>query len=126
MNAIQIEPTKSTPQVIFDPVESSLLITGQSYPENAFKFYEPIIEMLETYFAEGHQGLKVQLSFRYINTSSSKCLMSILDRLEEAHIAQHQIAVIWYVDPENESEQECAEEFQEDATFSFQIVPHNS
>ncbi len=67
-------------------------------------------------------GLRVELVLHYINTSSSKCLMNIMDRLEEASKAGQKISLTWYVDPENESEQECAEEFKEDVTFPFHIV----
>ena len=119
---LHIEPTKSTPRVILDPQEKLLSIGGQSYPENAFKFFEPIIAALDSFLTEGRPGLRVEFALHYINTSSSKCLMTILDRLEEASKAGKQISLTWYVNPENESEQECAEEFQEDITFPFNIV----
>lgn len=42
-----IEQTKSTPKVLFDHQNAKLSIQGQSYPENAFQFYEPIIAWLD-------------------------------------------------------------------------------
>ena len=39
MRELYIEKTKSTPEVRFDPQNNKLAINGQSYPENAFKFY---------------------------------------------------------------------------------------
>ena len=42
MSNLYIEQTKSTPRIQFEADSNKLRIEGQSYPENAFKFYEPV------------------------------------------------------------------------------------
>jgi hypothetical protein len=121
-----IEATKSTPTVDFNPVRKQLTIRGESYPENSFQFYEPILQWLDSFLRltapEGPIVLDLQLS--YINTSSSKCLMMILEKLEEAKTAGHRVNVNWYYDPENENELECAEEFRDFVELTeFNIIP---
>ena len=123
MRELYIEKTKSTPEVRFDPQNNKLAINGQSYPENAFKFYEPIFTWLEEYLQDARQGVVLEFYYYmpYINTSSSKCIMMLLEKLENAHKRGQSVSVRWYYDTENEMALECAEEFKEDLTLPFQI-----
>ena len=123
MRELYIEKTKSTPEVRFDPQNNKLVIDGQSYPENAFKFYEPIFTWLEEYLQDARQGVVLEFYYYmpYINTSSSKCIMMLLEKLENAHKRGQAVSVRWYYDAENEMALECAEEFKEDLTLPFHI-----
>ena len=87
MEALVIEQTKSTPAINFDPVANLLSIKGQSYPENSFKFYEPVFAWLDEYLSQVEQQVTARINFHmpYVNTSSSKCLMMLLEKLENAH-----------------------------------------
>lgn len=125
MDALFIEKTKSTPKIEFDPQGHKLRIEGQSYPENAFKFYEPILGWLDKYLEQLQQEAVLEIYFHmpYINTSSSKCMMMLLENLEEAHQMGKKVAIRWYYDRDNEPALECAEEFKEDLTIPFEISP---
>jgi len=125
MEPLVIEATKSSPSVTFDAPGRTLAINGQSYPENAFKFYEPLLAWTDRYLAESDpQALTVvELQLPYINTSSAKCLMQLFDRLETAYEKGRQIEVRWYYDEEHERELECAEDFREDLTLPFRTIP---
>jgi len=120
-----IEATKSSPGIHFDAGSRKLEMSGQSYPENAFKFYEPVLEWTERYLAESDPAALtvLELQLPYINTSSAKCLMQLFDRLEAAFEAGRQIEVRWYYDEEHERELECAEDFREDLTLPFHTIP---
>lgn len=127
MNKVEIEATKSTPEVILDPESNTLTIKGQSYPENSYKFYEPIIEWIEQYSndLEETTTVKIEFDLPYINTSSSKCLMMVLDKLDEAYLSNKKLDLQWYCDLQNESEVECIEEFVEDLSIPYQILSRN-
>ena len=125
MNVLFIEKTKSTPEIQFDLQNQLLRIEGQSYPENAFKFYEPVFSWLDSHLREFKQEVVLEIYFHmpYINTSSSKCVMMLLEKLENAYQKGQKISVRWYYDVENETALECAEEFKEDLTVPFAISP---
>ena len=123
LQKLYIEKTKGTPEVIFDPEKNTLVLKGQSYPENAFKFYQPIFEWVDQYLAQFNSAILMEVKLSYINTSSSKCIMMLLEKLEEAFQKGADLKINWYYDVENESELECAEEFQEDVKFPFNIIP---
>lgn len=124
MDKLQLEATKSTPEVQFDSETGILTITGQSYPENAFKFYEPLFEWMDNYLARVQTSTVVtfRLQMPYINTSSMKCLMMLLEKLDDAFENGKHIQVVWQCAKDNESEIECAEEFMEDLRLPFNIL----
>lgn len=123
MEVLNIEKTKSTPEILFNPKNHKLRIEGQSYPENAFKFYEPVMDWLDSYLLQLDKEAVLEIYFHmpYINTSSSKCIMMILDKLEEAYLSGKQVSLIWFYDQDNTVALECAEEFKEDLTIPFNI-----
>ena len=125
MEALFIEKTKSTPEIHFDPVGGQLSIKGQSYPENSFKFYEPVFAWMDEYLLQVEQEVVVEIYFHmpYINTSSSKCLMMLLDKLNEAFRKGKKIGVLWYYDLENETALECAEDFKDEMSLPFELRP---
>ncbi|MZP29848.1 DUF1987 domain-containing protein [Heliobacterium undosum] len=125
MDKLYIAGAKGTPEVDFDPLQHTLKLSGQSYPENAFKFYEPILRWVDAYLDQltTEVNVVIDFSFPYINTSSSKCVMMLLEKLDEAFQKGKQLSLNWYYDEDNESELECAEEFKEDVTMPFQLIP---
>ncbi|WP_135555503.1 DUF1987 domain-containing protein [Paenibacillus cymbidii] len=125
METLMIEPSKSTPKIHFDPSTGKLLISGHAYPENAFKFFEPILQWLDLFLAENSAQFTVDFELRlpYMNTSSTKCFMILLEKLDDAYRGGMQVTVRWYYNPDNERELECAEEFKEDLQLPFELIP---
>jgi hypothetical protein len=68
------------------------------------------------------QAVRLEITLTYTNTSSSKCIMMILDLLEDAADQGVNLNLKWICNEHNEYEQECAEEFKEDYTFPFEII----
>ncbi len=123
MESLDIQATKSSPLVVFDPAAGVLRIEGQSYPENPVRFYEPVLAVLEGWFSGSAAGpLTVNINLSYMNTSSSKCLMNLLDRLDVASRAGSAVTINWYYDIDNEMAHESAEEFREGLLVPFNVI----
>jgi hypothetical protein len=122
MRSLKIEATRSTPMVEFDAEKGVLRIEGESYPEDAAKFYQPVFEWLRNHLSESTGQLAVELKVSYLNTSSSKCMMTLLDKLEEANGHGKRIAVTWRYAAGNEMAQECGKELSEDLKLPFHII----
>ena len=122
---LTLSGSRSTPFVDFDPDGHRLRLRGQSYPENAFAFYEPLLKWLDRYLAglDASASVVAELRFPYINTTSTKCVLTLLEKLDEAYRGGADITVEWHADENDESEMECAEEFREDLGLPFRIVP---
>lgn len=120
---LNIPGSQSTPRILTDWRAGTLLMQGDSYPENTFELFGPVIAWVETYLEKGEAPLTLDLSLIYLNTSSIKAVMDIFDILEAAHGRGRNVAVNWYYDSRNERVAELAEEFKEDCTFPFAILP---
>lgn len=123
MNDIDIAGTESTPRIYAEWTSGRLEMTGDSYPENSFELFEPVLDWLAAYLGEGERPLALELQLLYLNTSSVRAMMEIFDALQDAHDRGRAVAVTWRYDRRNERVGELAGEFKEDYTFPFEIVP---
>lgn len=118
----QIPATRTTPRIAYRPGDCVLEIAGQSYPENAVEFYKPVEEWLEAQLSTGVSPMRVELRLDYFNTSSSKCLLDVLEILEEHYQDGQKIEVVWYYKEDDEDMLESGRDFSEDLTLPFQLV----
>lgn len=125
MDRIQIEATKSSPKIDFNPQTGILLIEGESYMENAFKFYKPLFDWINEFFELGTQIIQVDFRLSYLNTSSTKCVMDIIFQLEQVVEIGRKVKINWYYKSRNILE--CGEELQEDLeeNLEFNFLKEN-
>lgn len=123
MEHVTIEATKSSPFFHIDPVANLIEIKGESYPENAAKFFSPILSSINEYLnSSGATRITVDMHLTYFNSSSSKALLNLFEMLENAASEGKVIVVNWGYHPDNETILEAGEEFRDEApalTFNF-------
>ena len=124
MTELNITGTQSTPAIQGDWQAGLLAMQGDSYPENSFELFGQVLDWVERFLREENRPLTLELRLLYLNTSSIKALMDIFDLLEDAHREARPVAVNWHYDSRNERVAELAEEFREDCTFPFAILPY--
>lgn len=122
MKDLNLSGTQSTPSILTDYKSGVLRMGGDSYPENSFELFGPVLEWVETYLKESAEPLRIELELLYLNTSSVKAVMEIFDLLEAAHRKGRAVSVEWFYDTRNERVGELAEEFKEDCTFPFAVT----
>lgn len=125
MSELNIAGTQSSPAIQGDWAAGRLAMQGDSYPENSFELFGQVIDWVERFLREEGRLLQLELRLLYLNTSSIKALMDIFDLLEEAHRGGRPVEVNWHYDSRNERVAELAEEFREDCTFPFAILPYD-
>lgn len=123
MELLTLNPTASTPEVNFDPDTGVLVIRGESYPENSLELFRPILAWVQAFLESSPLPVKLEIGLTYLNTSSIKSLMDLLDLLEEAHRESRDVTVTWFYDEDNDRALEMAEEFREEVTLPFFVVP---
>ena len=119
MNDLIIERTAKTPQVDFVALENKLTLAGRSIPENSIQFYDPLIAWTESFCASGPSQMEVHIKLEYFNTSSSKCLMDLLKRVEACN---GDAQVYWYYEEEDEDMQEAGEDYAAIIQLPFKLV----
>ncbi len=112
---IDIAATIRTPAVTFDFPQHHLKIKGESYPEDVTEFYGPVFTALDNYLSKlGKGSCRFDFELIYLNSSSAKAVMMLMDKLEAAAKKGASVDVYWYYDKEDDTMQELGEEFGED------------
>jgi AAA+ ATPase superfamily predicted ATPase len=108
MERIHSEPSTYLPAYDFSP-EGKLTLEGRSIPENASRFYDPLIEFVGQLESE-YAILDINLD--YFNTASSKKLLELLKELDK-NLRLKRVQVNWHYEEGDESSFETAEIYQE-------------
>ncbi|OBR90264.1 hypothetical protein CLRAG_34390 [Clostridium ragsdalei P11] len=124
MNNFMVKSTKSTPYVEFSSEYNELIFKGESYPENAYSFYEPIYKLMDEYFIN-FQKLTVNFQLSYINTSSIKCLIILFDKLNTNYKNGKEIIINWYYDEDNGFDYDMGQDFKMDIDIPFNFIAVN-
>ncbi len=122
MTDLNIPQSNSSPAIRASWADGVVTMKGDSYPENSFELFQPLIDWVDSYLKTAGRALHSELELLYLNTSSIRALMDVLDMLEGAHVGGGRVSARWSYDSANERVGDLAEEFKEDCTFPFEIV----
>ena len=122
MEHLQIEATKDTPSVDFNPETGVMALEGESYPENPIDFFSPVLNWVKQYIEEINGALTFNIKVSYINTSSSKCMLDLLEILESYYESGGEVMVNWYYEEDDEDMEETGEELCEDLELPYEII----
>ena len=122
MEALKIKSTQDTPEIIFDPKNDQFQIIGNSIPENAVSYYEPIILWLRMYSENPNRSTELVFKMNILNTSSTKMFMLIFKEIN--HIAEKSdVHISWYYDFADDDLQELGVDFKTFTAASFELIP---
>ena len=115
MHNLVIPATARTPVIDFDFGNNHLKVSGKSYPEDVTEFYRPVFSALDAYLATlGSGSCRFNFELIYINSSSAKAIMMLMDKLDAAAANGASVDIYWFYDVEDDTMQELGEEFGED------------
>ena len=125
MEFLKIEATKSTPEINFDFAAGLLEIKGLSKSTNALEFFQPLMDALEIYAEKAQPVTNVNLFLEYFSTSSSKCLLGILNELKKMHRRVTKVHVNWYYEENDDDMLDTIKDYENlvDLDFKFIAVP---
>lgn len=121
MDNLVIAQSSSSPAIFADWNTGVISMKGDSYPENSFELFAPLIDWVEAFLAQANRPLQLDLELVYLNTSSIRSMMDIFDQMEVAHKKGQTVNARWAYEAANERVGQLAEEFREDCTFPFTI-----
>jgi hypothetical protein len=122
MDNLFVEATEITPRVEFNKLSNVFRIEGKSLPEDVKNFYTPIIQWFESYSLHPNAVTVLQVDFEYFNTSSSKMILILLNKLRDIHKKGFRVQVNWSY-PTNDPEiEEAGEEFSELLNIPFHFI----
>ena len=122
MNPLVIQSKNNgTPEIILDKQTGKFQISGWSHPEDAIKFYTPILDWLNAYAENPNRETVFHFKFQYYNSSSSKQILRILSLLEEGS-KKSKIEIYWHYDAKDTDMVSSGEGFSKMCTIPFKFI----
>lgn len=122
MESLKIEGTSITPSVEFDEKSGVLNLKGRSIPENSLDFYQPIYSWLDAYISNPASKTIMNVQLDYFNTSSSKCILDILKRIDKIDDGGNDVLIKWYYDESDEDMMESGEDYMDLLEAPFELI----
>jgi len=122
MNKLFVDATSITPRVEFNKHENIFRIEGKSLPEDVKNFYLPLIQWFDQYILDPNPTTNLYIDLEYFNTSSSKMILIILNKIRDIQKKGHQVLVTWSYPPHDAEIEESGEEFAELLNIPFQFI----
>lgn len=122
MNPLIIEATIDSPNVNLDKDKNIFEIKGKSLPENVNIFYQPIIDWFSSYFKSPNPETVMHFKLDYLNTASSKALLSLFLVIEDAVKNGVNAKVKWYFEEDDEDMKDIGEEYADIIQIPFEII----
>lgn len=121
MDSLKITGTSQYPEVILDKKANRFDISGNSLPEDAKTFYEPILQWLDSYALDPNPETLVRFKMVYYNTPSSKLLYQILKRFEKIALQGHKVTVLWRYNEDDSDIREAGVDLSEHVKVPFKF-----
>jgi len=111
------------PQVNFDAESGICEMKGESYMEEAYKFYTPLLNWLKEYFLEGKNPLVFNIKLTYFNTNSSRLLLDMFDILKKSMDNGKAVQINWYYLEDDPDIKDEIEDFEIETGLKIKMFP---
>ena len=122
MKNINKEATRETLKVDCNAESGTITLEGISYPQDSADFFEPISDWLSCYLKEIDSAIVLKVKVSYLNSSSTKFLFELIDKMEAYFIKGGEASVSWYYVEDDEDIKEAGLEFKEDLELPFEML----
>lgn len=96
MKAFRKKATNQTPAVDFNYDAHELRISGESWLEDAAKFWVPVLNSVREYLDSiANAKIKVDVQLSYLNTGSFKAMVQLYRSLDEAAKRGNAVVFSW-------------------------------
>ncbi len=120
MKTLIIKGDFKHPQIKFNAANGILELTGNSIPDEAEKFYTPIIEWIKNYSQNPNNTTTLNLKLIYLNSSSKKYIFDIFDIIKSC---EKNVTINWYYEQDDEDMLEVGESYKELLNLSINFIP---
>ncbi len=122
MDNLFIAKTSDSPEVDFKFASHELNISGEAFPEDANKFFYPVLVGLDNYLKSiDNQDVEFNFRLTYFNSASTKMIFSIFQLLNDSACTSNRIQLNWYYDEDDDTIKDFGDEVSED----FPAIDYN-
>lgn len=120
---LKIKGTEQIPTIILDREKGEFEFSGRSIPEDATKFYLPILNWIDEYSKSPLDKTVFTFKMGYFNTTTSKIILGIVQKLDKIKKNGSEVSLKWYYHEEDEEMEEFGEVLQELVNVTFEMIP---
>ena len=124
MEALRIQATIKTPEILFDPSNQVFEIKGKSVPDDAEDFYMEALRWFDDYVANPNEETVLKIDLEYFNISSSKRLLFLLYKLNELKSKDKNVRVHWYYNEQDEDMFEVGQDYAFMVKVPFDFISY--
>jgi SiaC family regulatory phosphoprotein len=110
MQAVKIQPTKNSPEIILDP-SGIIKIKGRSIHENVAEFFEPVDKWITGYIKDPAELTCVDINLEYFNSASAKVFITLFQKVTMVALRHKKFKFNWYYEEGDEDILERGEYF---------------
>ena len=121
MEVLSIKVTSQYPEVLLNSKTGRLDFSGNSLPEDAKGFFEPIIDWINNYAANPCEETVITFRMIYYNTPSSKIIFQLFKKFETIHQNKSSVKVIWQHPDDDIDMKEAGADFSEHIKIPFEL-----
>lgn len=133
MQRLKIDATDSSFAVDLDYEKGEFVFLGESRPENAPLFFEPILdwlnnfeELVEKEYKDEVYNLKVVFNLEYFNSTSTKYIVDIAKQLKRIdEIPNVNLKVEWHYKEIDEDIEESGRELVNWTGLKIELIPYD-
>lgn len=122
LTKLEIEETRDTPHIIFDPENNNFTISGNSLPEDSTRFFTPVFEWVEEYVQNPNNSTQINCKLEYFNSSSAKMLYELFFQFQQIAQKGKEIKILWHYESGDKLIEEKGLEFQAVLDIPFEMV----
>ena len=122
MKTFTMTAREYTPAVLLDANNGIIEIAGKSFPEDAIRFYKPILKWLDEYLASPNASTKLNLKFTYYNTSSAKKILELIKKVALIRKSGNNLEINWYYDDGDEDMLNAGSDYSSVVEIPFNFI----
>lgn len=111
------------PTVDFNSKTGMCELSGESFLEDTVEFYKPLTSWLEEYITTVGKPIVFIIKLTYFNTSTSRCLLDILNILKDYEDEGGEVVVNWHFDENDIDMEEDIEDYMIDTGLDINLIP---
>ena len=112
-----------TPSVNFNAKTGICELSGESFLADTDEFYKPLVDWLVEDTTRMKRPIAFIIKLTYFNTSTSRCILDLLNVLKDYEEAGGEVMVNWHYDENDSDMEEDIEDYMIDTDLKINIIP---
>lgn len=121
IETLNIKGTEDSPEVIMDFQKGFIRISGTSWLEDAYSFYEPLYQWVSEYFKAPQKVTEIEFGYTYFNTSSAKQIAKLVTLISNFK-SRSEVKVKWFYENGDSEMLKSGKKYSELLDLSFEFV----